>query len=316
MGTFVTGNTPLPPLKTDSPNNPPAGLSCEIDAADINTLWSAAGDLRTAITGGGSTLPAPTPTTLGGVKSLAAVAHQFLTQVGTDGAVAQAQAGFSDLSGNIAAAQFPAPYTKWDQESSVNPSVGTFTSFAESGVVGQAFSVDTSAGSSLKISQTAGDSSWGHLQGYLSNAPGLTDYRVRGTFKLKGATFADALNRFGIGARCSVVSNVFSGWGLKFLSGNLYLTKHVSGTQTDYYASGIAIASVLGALQTKDSLLLELDVYGSFVTATANGVVLWRTWDTALAGGVGSVFAEPAASGQNQAIAMVDYFDVAPRKAP
>src|ERR1700694_5341376 len=47
MGNFVTGNTALPPLKTDA--NPPQGLSSELDAADINGLWSAAGDLRAAL---------------------------------------------------------------------------------------------------------------------------------------------------------------------------------------------------------------------------------------------------------------------------
>jgi hypothetical protein len=44
MGTFVTGNTALPSLKQDA--YPPSGLTTELDAADINNLWSAAGDLR------------------------------------------------------------------------------------------------------------------------------------------------------------------------------------------------------------------------------------------------------------------------------
>jgi hypothetical protein len=49
MGTFVTGNTALPPLKVDA--FPPQGLSTELDASDINNLWSAAGDLRTHVQG-------------------------------------------------------------------------------------------------------------------------------------------------------------------------------------------------------------------------------------------------------------------------
>ncbi len=49
-------------------------------------------------------LPNPAATTLGGVKSLAAVSHQFLTQIGTDGSVAQAQPAASDVSGLAASA--------------------------------------------------------------------------------------------------------------------------------------------------------------------------------------------------------------------
>lgn len=46
-------------------------------------------------------LPMPTASTLGGVKSLAAVSHKFLTQIGTDGSVSQAQPAFSDISGSL-----------------------------------------------------------------------------------------------------------------------------------------------------------------------------------------------------------------------
>lgn len=52
-----------------------------------------------------SQLPTPTVSTLGGVKSLAAVSHQFLTQIGTDGSVLQAQPAFTDVSGTAAATQ-------------------------------------------------------------------------------------------------------------------------------------------------------------------------------------------------------------------
>lgn len=44
-------------------------------------------------------LPTPTPTTLGGVKSLAATSHQFLTSIGTDGTPTKAQPAFTDISG-------------------------------------------------------------------------------------------------------------------------------------------------------------------------------------------------------------------------
>lgn len=49
MGVFVTGNTPLPSPKIDA--TPPQGNPAELDAADINSLWSALDDVRTQATG-------------------------------------------------------------------------------------------------------------------------------------------------------------------------------------------------------------------------------------------------------------------------
>lgn len=49
MGDFVKANTPLPAPKTDA--NPPQGLPSELDAADINNINSALGDLRTHASG-------------------------------------------------------------------------------------------------------------------------------------------------------------------------------------------------------------------------------------------------------------------------
>jgi hypothetical protein len=46
-------------------------------------------------------LPNPTSAALGGVKSLAAVSHQFLTSIGTDGAPTQAQPAAADLSNGV-----------------------------------------------------------------------------------------------------------------------------------------------------------------------------------------------------------------------
>jgi hypothetical protein len=45
-----------------------------------------------------SQLPTPTSTTLGGVKSLAVIANQFLTSIGTDGTPTQARPACADLS--------------------------------------------------------------------------------------------------------------------------------------------------------------------------------------------------------------------------
>lgn len=44
-------------------------------------------------------IPAPSPTTLGGVNSKAAASHQFLTQIDTDGSIGSAQPAYADVSG-------------------------------------------------------------------------------------------------------------------------------------------------------------------------------------------------------------------------
>jgi hypothetical protein len=54
-------------------------------------------------------LPNPSSSTLGGVQSIAAVSHQFLTSISTSGVPTQAQPAFSDISGSVAASQLPAP---------------------------------------------------------------------------------------------------------------------------------------------------------------------------------------------------------------
>ena len=53
-------------------------------------------------------IPAPTSTTIGGVKSAVAVAHNFVTAIGTDGSITQAQPAFTDVSGAITSTQLPA----------------------------------------------------------------------------------------------------------------------------------------------------------------------------------------------------------------
>jgi fibronectin-binding autotransporter adhesin len=52
----------------------------------------------------GSILPTPTATTLGAIKSKAAEVHKFLTGIGTDGAVSNAQPAASDITGLAASA--------------------------------------------------------------------------------------------------------------------------------------------------------------------------------------------------------------------
>lgn len=64
--------------------------------------WKASGvvmDSGAACGGGGGGIPAPGPTTLGGLFSHSAVTHQFLTGIGLDGTVSAAQPGIGDITG-------------------------------------------------------------------------------------------------------------------------------------------------------------------------------------------------------------------------
>lgn len=76
-------------------------------ASSVDGSFSAAQPAFTDISGtlAASQLPNPSATTLGGVKSLAAVTHNFLTSIGTTGAPTQAQPAFTDLSGVATAGQ-------------------------------------------------------------------------------------------------------------------------------------------------------------------------------------------------------------------
>lgn len=56
-----------------------------------------------------SQLPNPGSSTLGGVQSIAAVSHNFLTSISTSGVPAAAQPAFTDISGSVAAGQLPNP---------------------------------------------------------------------------------------------------------------------------------------------------------------------------------------------------------------
>lgn len=107
MGSFVTGNTSLPPLKVD--DKPPITPAKEIDAADVNNLWAAAGDLRTAV-GGVSTVTVGAP---------GAVARSIGSKIGD--VVTINDFGISDPTsivtvaedGRIQQAPYADPYERW-----------------------------------------------------------------------------------------------------------------------------------------------------------------------------------------------------------
>lgn len=54
-------------------------------------------------------LPNPTTSTLGGIKAVTAVAHQWVNSISTTGVPSLTQPAFTDISGTVAAAQLPAP---------------------------------------------------------------------------------------------------------------------------------------------------------------------------------------------------------------
>jgi|SRR6185312_12344673 len=83
----------------------------QLAAGDISGLAAIAssGSASDLITGTvpPARLPAPTATTLGGVESLAAVSHNFLTSIATSGAPTQAQPAATDLSDYAAGSWTP-----------------------------------------------------------------------------------------------------------------------------------------------------------------------------------------------------------------
>lgn len=78
-------------------NGPPIGTT----GASTVILTSAGGLIAASI------LPTPTASTLGGVESYVAVAHQWINAISTGGAPSSTQPAFSDISGQTTLAQFP-----------------------------------------------------------------------------------------------------------------------------------------------------------------------------------------------------------------
>ena len=98
---------------SNSPVTAAGNLTVARTAQSANTFLAGpengAADVPTFRVIDGGDLPAPSPSSLGGVNSAAAIAHQFLTQIGTDGSILQAQPAFTDLSGTVADTQLPLP---------------------------------------------------------------------------------------------------------------------------------------------------------------------------------------------------------------
>jgi len=91
LGGVLAGNLPNPSFASTTANFVCAGPNGANGAATFRALV-------------GADLPAPSATTLGGVKSAAAVSHKFVSQIGTDGSITLTQPAAADVSGLAASA--------------------------------------------------------------------------------------------------------------------------------------------------------------------------------------------------------------------
>lgn len=104
LGTAATLN-----VGTAANNIPQLDASGFLPAVNGSALTSLNASNIASGTLAAARLPNPSATTLGGVKSLAVATNNFLTSIGTDGSVTQAQPSFSNLSGTATATQLPTP---------------------------------------------------------------------------------------------------------------------------------------------------------------------------------------------------------------
>jgi hypothetical protein len=121
-GTLASGRLPAISASSITTGTLPAAQlpSSGVSASSITTGTLAAAQLpstgvsASSITTGtlpAARLPAPTSSTLGGIQSVAAVAHQWVNSVSTAGVPALSQPAFTDISGTAATSQLPVATT-------------------------------------------------------------------------------------------------------------------------------------------------------------------------------------------------------------
>ncbi len=107
-------------------------------------------------------IPTPTATTLGGIESAAAVAHEWINSISTSGVPALSQPSFGDISGTVAASQLPAPTstTLGGVESATAPTSEFQTGISTSGAptfAQPSFSNLSGTASASQVPNPAGD---------------------------------------------------------------------------------------------------------------------------------------------------------------
>jgi hypothetical protein len=188
----------------------------------------------TISTSGTIALANPSASTLGGVQSITAVSHNFLTSISTSGVPAQAQPAFTDISGSVTAAQLPNPSasTLGGVESIAAVSHNFLTSISTSGVPAQAQPAFTDISGTATVAQlpTVGLTVTQAYQAISAPADGATI-----TFDLSAA---DLFKPAALGGnRTLALSNAptVSPWA-KF---TIILTQDGTGSRTVTWFSGI-----------------------------------------------------------------------------
>lgn len=178
--TFSTSSALLTISLTGSPINTSGTLAFVINLANVpaNQFWrgptsgSAAPPTVGAIVG--ADLPNPGASSLGGVQSIAAVTHQFLTSISTLGVPTQAQPAFTDISGLIKASQQPALVaTAFTATPVFDASAGSSFTITLTGAVTSSSVTNPTAGQTITFIITQ-DGSGSHAFAFPANFKGAT----------------------------------------------------------------------------------------------------------------------------------------------
>ena len=112
VGVALTG---IPCAVSGSPVTTTGILTCTANTQSANTFWRGptSGSAATPTFGAlvGADLPLPSASTLGGVESYVAVAHQWINTISTSGVPSSTQPAFTDISGITTTAQLPFTYS-------------------------------------------------------------------------------------------------------------------------------------------------------------------------------------------------------------